>query len=191
MITNNSDEEIVTFVDRYDTLSIELVIYTSFFTAYLFSMSINGEEVKCVPQLYLDEHINEVVLEYRNRNSISGYFGDVITKYNNISLKNYLPQIIKTANVYFTVPRAYFYKGAKIGDDIVYPYPILAAPLDLTDNLFYVWRQGICFILDYSYIDGSTGMFGGKFEVFEAFFCGELLPPETIDDYVELKPKGV
>ena len=183
MIIFYNEQEEVNFVDRYDTLSIQSEFSPGYSTNYLFSMRINNQEVKCVPLLYLDEHINEVFLEYMNRDAIGSYFGNVITIYNHISFKNYLPQVIRTHNIHFSLPRACYYKGAKIEGNIVYPDPLLAVSFDLYEQGFSVWRNGVSY---YIFPDSSNG----RFEVYDAYFSGELLPTKTIDDYVELKPKG-
>ena len=183
--TSNSD---VKFFDTYGTLDIAAVIDGAW---YLTDMYINGSFVTPTPKLYLDEYITEVKLIYFALDEIE-IFGFVIEGYGDISFVNYLPQLATANSNLNSFPRAFIYKGIKFGT-ISVPQKVLTYSVDLDKEDLVIWKNGIKFTgrlnRDNKFnLDGFTFV---SFDFIKAEFYGELLPVEHIDDYIELKPKGV
>ena len=113
------------------------------------------------------------------------------------NFRNYIPQIGDFLGD-SSFPRGSFYKGYIFKNSLTETdYPIFAFPLNLYEDDFEIYRNGIKFTVHlntsrkYS-IDTPTGTnYYYGFDIIKAEFYGELLPPEEINDYVELKPKGV
>ena len=183
------DTETVYFLSHYQTLNIEPFIEHNGNKYYLLQMLVNDEDIICTPKLYLDEHINEVLLNYYDlKNDELGMVLESIGGV--ISLKNYLPQI--GGIIFgFSFPRAYTYKdviinGANLGQSKY------AFPVDLDKEDFEVWENGIKFTLHLNRDNklDEEGWVFVFFEIIKAEFYGELLPTEELDDVIELKPKG-
>ena len=184
IITSDTD---VKFFDTYDTLDIAAVIDGAW---YLSDMYINGLLVTPVPKIYLDEYITDIILNY---NPIDEFeiFGSVVESYGDMSFVNYLPQLTDANFNFNSFPRAFIYKGIKLGT-ISVPKEVLTYPVDLDKEDLETWRNGIKFIGRLNRnkkfnLDGFTLV---CFDFIKAEFYGELLPAEQIDDYIELKPKG-
>lgn len=189
-------EETVIFCERYKILDISLSTFNEVYdmTFYLGAMKINGKDVTPVSKLYLDESINEVYLDYSIYNGIEG-LGRVLREHNNKRYQYYFPQIGDFLGD-SSFPRGSFYKGFIFKNSLT-DLPVFAFPVNLNKEDFEIWRNGIKFTVhlnttDIYTIDTPTGtdQYYG-FDIIKAEFYGELLPPEHIDDYVELKPKGV
>ena len=183
------DTETAYYLDHYHTLNIEPFIEYNGNKNYLVGMLVNDEETLCTPKLYLNKDINTVELYYYE--FAPEEIGFVLESLDDVSLTNYLPQI-GALFFEFSFPRGSVYQAAKIGQDIVYASPF-AFPVDLDKEDFDVWFSGMKFTLHLNRdkkvdVDGAIYIF---LEIIKAEFYGELLPTEHIDDYVELKPKGV
>ena len=189
-------EETVIFCDRYKILDI--LPFNEFYgiTFYLGAMKINGKDVTPVSKLYLDEFINEVYLDYSIYDGVES-LGRVLGVYNNNAIKefrNYLPQIGDFLGD-SSFPRGSFYKGY-ISKGSLTDSHIFAFPVNLKEENFEIYRNGIKFTVHlntsrkYSIDTPSGTNYYYGFDIIKAEFYGELLPPEEIDDYVELKPKG-
>ena len=178
----------IKFFDTYDTLDISAVINNEWVLDKLY---INGKVVIPMPKLYLDEYITEVKLIYLTLDEIE-IFGFVIEGYGDISFLNYLPQLAPANSNLNSFPRAFIYKGIKFGT-ISFPQKVLTYSVDLDKEALVIWKNGIKFTgrlnRDNKFnVDFISFVF---FDIIKAEFYGELLPPKEIDDYVELKPKGV
>ena len=189
-------EETVIFCDRYKTLDILPFNEFDGITFYLGAMKINGKDVTPVSKLYLDEFINEVYLNYSIYAGIDS-LGRVLGVYNKTvkEFQNYFPQIGDFLGD-SSFPRGSFYKGY-ISKGSLTDSHIFAFPVNLKEENFEIYRNGIKFTVHlntsrrYS-IDTPTGTnYYYGFDIIKAEFYGELLPPEEIDDYVEIKRKGV
>lgn len=177
------------FCERYHTLNLEPIIEHGGVQYYLWQMDINSEGVIPESKLYLGEKIKIVWLIYR-RLDVTTIFGDVAENNGNLSLVNYLPQLTNAKDA-ITFPRGCYYKGVKLGI-LNFDIKVFAFPVDLDKEDFEIWRNGIKFTLrlnreNKAKVDNGTYV---KFDVIKAEFYGKLLPAETIDEYVELKPKG-
>ena len=177
---------VVKFFDTYDMLDIAAVIGGY----YLHTLSINGLPVKSTPKLYLDEYITDVQLNYATLDEIE-IFGFVIESYGDMSFVNYLPQLAPANTHLNSFPRAFIYKGIKLGM-ISLPQEVLTYSVDLDKEDLEVWENGIKFTgrLNRDRKFNNDGFTALSFDFIKAEFYGELLPAERIDDYVELKPKG-
>ena len=179
----------VYFLDHYHTLNIEPFVEYNGTKCYLARTLVNGEDIICTPKLYLDKYINYVLLSYHK--IIPDDLGFVLERLGDMSFTNYLPQFGNLAFVY-SFPRFSNYKGIKFGE-VTIDEDIMAFPLDLDKEDFEVWKNGIKFTLhlnrDNKVEDADFAY--SLFDIIKAEFYGELLPPEHIDDYIELKPKGV
>ena len=180
------DSETVYFLDHYHMLNIEPFVEYNGNKNYLVVMFVNEEPVISTPKLYLDEHINEVLLDYEMISELPG----VIESIDGVSFTNYLPQF-GIGLEYISFPRASEHKGIKFGQETL-EGDIYAFPVDLDKEDFEIWLYGIKLTLHlnrdnkvYNY-DNVVSLF----DIIKAEFYGELLPPEHIDDYVELKLKG-
>lgn len=176
------------FLDHYVTLNIAPFIEEEGGNLYLDFMSVNGNDTVSVPKLYLDEHINDVALHYTTDET--AFISPVLAGIGDISVENYLPQISSSDIISF--PRGRIYKGLKLGGYKI-DQPVFAFPVDLDKEDFEIWHKGLKFTVrlnrDTKITQGSiSAVF---FDIIKAEFYGELLPPERIDDYIELKPKGV
>lgn len=187
-------EETVIFCERYKILDISPFneVYNMIF--YLGAMKINGKDVTPVSKLYLDESINEVYLDYSIYDGFAS-LGRVLREHNKKRYENYLPQIGDFLGD-SSFPRGSFYKGYIYKDSLI-DSPIFAFPDNLDEEDFEIWRNGIKFTLHLNTSkiytkDTPTGtdQYYG-FDIIKAEFYGELLSPEKIDGYVELKKKGV
>lgn len=183
------DTETVYFLDHYHTLNIEPFVEYNGNKNYLAGMSVNDEYVISTPKLYLDDHINDVVLYYVE--ITSNQIGFVVESLFGDSFTNYLPQF-GTLFFDYSFPRASIYKGIKFGQTIL-DKEVFAFPIDLDKEDFEMWNNGIKFTL---HLNRDNKLVNKHevltfFDIVKAEFYGELLPPEEIDDYVELKPKGV
>ena len=176
------------YFDHYRTLNIEPFIEYNGNKHYLVAMFVNEEFVISTPKLYLDEHINDVVLYYYDlKNNLLG----VVESIDNVSFTNYLPQF-GIGLEYVSFPRASNYKGIKFGQETL-EADIYAFPVDLDKEDFEIWLNGIKLTLHLNR-DNKVDKYGtvvSLFDVIKAEFYGILLIAEEIDDYVELKPKGV
>ena len=183
----------VIFCERYKILDISLFNKVYDMTFYLGAMKINGKDVTPVSKLYLDESINEVYLDYSIYNGVES-LGRVLIQDDTSIYENYVPQIGAFLGE-SSFPRGCFYKGYIYKNSLT-DSPIFAFPVNLYEEDFEIWRNGIKFTVhlntEYKYPVGTTGndLFYG-FDIINAEFSGELLSPEKIDDYVELKRKGV
>ena len=178
------------FLDHYSTLNIAPVIEKESNKLYLYNMTVNGNGTVPVPKLYLDEYITDVKLNYNQIDEFE-IFGSVVESYGDMSFVNYLPQLTTTNFNFNSFPRAFIYKGIKLGT-ISVPQEVLTYPVDLDKEDLEVWINGIKFTgrlnRDKKFsLDGFTFAY---FDFIKAEFYGELLPVKQIDDYVELKPKG-
>ena len=184
-------EETVIFCDRYKTLDILLFNEIDGVTFYLGAMKINGKDVTPVSKLYLDEFINEVYLDYSIYDGIES-LGRVLDTYR---FRNYIPQIGDFLGD-SSFPRGSFYKGYIFKNSVTDSH-IFAFPVNLEEEDFEIYRNGIKFTAHINTsrkypIDTPTGTnYYYGFDIIKAEFYGELLPPEEIDDYVELKSEGV
>ena len=178
----------IKFFDTYDTLDISPVIYGNRFLATLY---INGKAVTPMPKLYLDEYITDVLLDYEATDSMD-IFGFVIESYGDISFVNYLPQLAPANSNFNSFPRAFIYKGIKFGTISVHN-EVLTYSVDLDKEDLVIWKNGIKFTgrLNRDNKFNIEGLTLVSFDFIKAEFYGKLLPVEKIDDYVELKPKGV
>ena len=189
MGTETVEKETDYFLAHYHTLNIEPFIEHNGNKRYLFYILVNGEDIICTPKLYLDKYINTVELGYYE--IIPEYIGFVLEDEGYIPFKDYLPQIGALFFDY-SFPRTYIYKGIKLGEEIL-DADIVAFPVDLDKEDFGVWINGIKYTLHLNR-DNKVDNYDkvvSLFDIIKAEFYGELLPPEHIDDYVELKPKGV
>ena len=177
----------IKFFDTYDMLDISAVIDNEW---VLDTMYINGNAVTSMPKLYLDEYITDVVLEYMILNG-SDIFGVVIEGNKDISLENYLPQLTVNYRNFNSFPRAFIYKGIKLGM-ISIPQEVLTYPVDLDKEDLVIWENGIKFTgrLNRDRKFNLENFTAVSFDFIKAEFYGELLPAKFIDDYIELKPKG-
>ena len=175
------------FFDTYDTLDISPIIDG---TRFLSKLYINGNAVIPMPKLYLDEYITDVLLDYATLDSVD-IFGFVIEGNKDISLENYLPQLTANHSNFNSFPRAFIYKGIKLGM-ISIPQEVLAYPVDLDKEDLVIWKNGIKFTgrLNRDRKFDLGNFTAVRFDFIKAEFYGELLPAEKIDDYIELKPKG-
>lgn len=184
-------EETVIFCDRYKTLDILPFNEIDGVTFYLGAMKINGKDVTPVSKLYLDEFINEVYLDYSIYDGIES-LGRVLDTYR---FRNYIPQIGDFLGD-SSFPRGSFYKGYIFKNSVTDSH-IFAFPVNLEEEDFEIYRNGIKFTAHINTsrkypIDTPTGTnYYYGFDIIKAEFYGELLPPEEIDDYVELKSEGV
>ena len=185
---NVQGAETVYFLDHYHTLNIEPFVEYNGNKNYLVGMFVNEEPIISTPKLYLDDHINDVVLYYfeLTRNQV----GFVVESLSDVSFTNYLPQF-GTLLFDYSFPRVSIYKGIKFGQTIL-DKETLAFPVDLDKEDFDVGLNGIKLTL---HLNRDNKLVNKHevltfFEIIKAEFYGELLPPEHIDDYVELKPKG-
>lgn len=184
----------VIFCERYKILDIPIANEDYGVPVYLGTMKINGKDVTPVSKLYLDESINEVYLDYSIYDGFDS-LGRVLREHNNKRYENYLPLIGDFLGD-SSFPRGSFYKGYIYKDSLI-DSPIFAFPDNLNEEDFEIWRNSIKFTvhLNTSKIytkDTPTGTdeyYG--FDIIKAEFYGELLSPEKIDGYVELKRKGV
>ena len=186
---NVQGAETVYFLDHYHTLNIEPFVEYNGNKNYLVGMFVNEEPIISTPKLYLDDHINDVVLYYfeLTRNQV----GFVVESLSDVSFTNYLPQF-GTLLFDYSFPRVSIYKGIKFGQTIL-DKETLACPVDLDTGDFDVGRYGIKLTL---HLNRDNKLVNKHevltfFDIIKAEFYGELLPAERIDDYVELKPKGV
>ena len=182
------DTETVYFIDHYHTLNIEPFVEYNGNKNYLIGMFVNEEPIISTPKLYLDNHINDVVLYYVD---LTRYpLGFVVESLSDVSFTNYLPQF-GTLLFDYSFPRASIYKGIKFGQTIL-GKESFAFPVDLDKEDFDVWVNGIKLTL---HLNRDNKLVNKHevltfFDIIKAEFYGELLPAERIDDYVELKPKG-
>lgn len=183
----------VIFCDRYKTLDISPFNEVNDMIFYLGAMKINGKDVTPVSKLYLDESINEVYLDYSIFNGILS-LGRVLMEHNKNRYEYYFPQIGDFLGD-SSFPRGSFYKGYIFKNSLTDSH-IFAFPVNLKEKDFEIYRNGIKFTVHLNTsrkynIDTPTGTnYYYGFDIIKAEFYGELLPPEEIDDYVELKPKG-
>ena len=177
----------IKFFDTYDTLDISAVIDNEW---VLDTMYINGNAVTSMPKLYLDEYITDVVLDYMILNG-PDIFGIVIEGNKDISLENYLPQLTVNYRNFNSFPRAFIYKGIKLGM-ISISQEVLTYPVDLDKEDLVIWKNGIKFTgrLNRDRKFNLENFTAVSFDFIKAEFYGELLPAKFIDDYIELKPKG-
>lgn len=177
------------YLDHYNTLNIEPFVEHNGNKRYLGAISVNGEDIICTPKLYLDKYINTVELTYFEIRPED--IGFVYEDDGFIPYKDYLPQI-GDLFFHYSFPRAYIYKGIKFEQENL-DVDILAFPVDLDKEDFEIWQNGIKFTLHLNRDNKveEDGVVTSFFDIIKAEFYGELLPPEHIDDYVELKPKGV
>ena len=183
------ENESVYFLDHYHTLNIEPFVEYNGNKNYLVAMIVNEEPVISIPKLYLDEHINEVVLYYYDFKS-EPLLG-AVESIDGISFTNYLPQFGRGLE-YISFPRASKYKGIKFGQETI-EGDTYAFPVDLDKEDFEIWLYGIKLTLHLNR-DNKVNIdrkVVSLFDIIKAEFYGQLLIPEEIDDYVELKPKGV
>ena len=182
------DTETVYFFTHYQTLNIELFIEHNGNKNYLVAMFVNEEFIISTPKLYLDEHINEVVLVYYDlKNDGLGY---VLERLYDVSFTGYLPQVGQLF-ISSSFPRASIYKGIKLGQKTL-DSEVFAFPVDLDKEDFEAEINGLKLTLHLNrdnkeVFDDEVQMY---FDIIKAEFYGELLPAEHIDDYIELKPKG-
>ena len=177
------------FFDHYQTLNIDPFVEYNGNKYYLVYMGVNGEQIIGTPKLYLDKYINEIFIVYfPNGADISGL---VLLGLDDISLKDYFP-IVGNIPYSESFPRGQLYKGLKIGE-VTDSQTLFAFPVDLYKEDFEIWNNGIKYTVrlnldDIETVDNYTWAY---FDIIKAEFYGELLPAEQIDDYIELKPKGV
>ena len=182
------DSETLYFLDHYHMLNIEPFVEYNGNKNYLVGMFVNEEFVISTPKLYLDEHINDVVLFYDDfkNEPLRG----VIESIDGVSFTNYLPQF-GIGLEYISFPRASQYKGIKFGQETL-EADIYAFPVDLDKEDFEIWLYGLKLTLHLNR-DNKVDNYGevvSLFDIIKAEFYGQLLPAEQIDDYIELKPKG-
>ena len=188
-VTILSDSSATYYFDHYRTLNIEPFIEYNGNKRYLVVMFVNEEFVISTPKLYLDEHINEVVLYYFDLKN--NPLGGVVESIDDVSFTNYLPQF-GIGLEYVSFPRASEYKGIKFGHK-TREADTYAFPVDLDKEDFEAEINGLKLTLHLNR-DNKVDNYDkvvSLFDIIKAEFYGELLPPEHIDDYVELKPKGV
>ena len=186
---NVQGEETVYFLDYYQTLNIEPFVEYKGNKYYLVYMGVNGEQIIGTPKLYLDKYINEIFIVYiPNGGDITGL---VLLSVDGISLKDYFP-IVGNISCGVSFPRGQLYKGLKIGE-VTVSQTHFAFPVDLYKEDFEIWTNGIKYTVRLNLDDIITQYryTWAKFDIIKAEFYGELLPAEKIDDYIELKPKGV
>ena len=179
------------FLDHYSTLNIAPLIENEYSKFYLNSMTVNGNSTVLMPKLYLDEYITDVKLYYSQIDEFE-IFGGVVESYGHLSFLNYLPQLAPANRNVNSFPRSFNYKGIKIGMTSIHQ-EVLTYSVDLDKEDLVIWKNGIKFTgrlnRDKKFnLDGFTLVI---FDFIKAEFYGELLPAEQIDDYIELKPKGV
>ena len=180
------DSETLYFLDHYQMLNIEPFVEYNGNKNYLVVMFVNEEPVISTPKLYLDEHINEVLLDYELISELPG----VIESIDGVSFTNYLPQFGRGLE-YISFPRASNYKGIKFGQEIS-EGDTYAFPVDLDKEDFEIWLNGIKLTLHLNR-DNKVDNYGvvvSLFDIIKDEFYGQLLIAEEIDDYIELKPKG-
>ena len=186
---NVRGEETVYFLEHYRTLNIEPFVEYNGNKVYLIAMFVNEEHIISTPKLYLDEHINEVVLFYFP--SEKDGVGYVLESLYDVSFTSYLPQV-GTVLATSSFPRASIYKGVKLGQQIL-DFDAFAFPVDLDKEDFEIGFNGLKFTLHLN--RDNKKVFEDEvqvyFDIIKVEFYGELLPAEQIDDYIELKPKGV
>lgn len=183
------DTQTFYFLDHYHTLNIEPFVERYGNKYYLTDMLVNGKYIICTPKLYLDKYIKVVELQYNE--IMPDGIGIVIERLDDMSFRNYLPQFGYISFAY-SFPRLSNYKGIKFGEETL-DDDINAFPVDLDKEDFEVWKNGIKYTLHLNRDNkveeaGAVSVF---FDIIKAEFYGELLPAEQIDDYIELKPKGV
>ena len=183
----NAGLSTIVFLDHYVTLNIAPFIESDNVKFYLDNMSVNGTNTVPVPKLYLDEYINYIELNYSN--DVTNFVPPVLAGIRDISVENYLPQIGTSDIISF--PRGRIYKGIKLGGFKI-DSPVFAFPVDLDKEDFEIWKNGLKFTIrlnrEFKLTEGFISAV--YFDIIKAEFYGELLSPERIDDYVELKPKG-
>ena len=181
-------EPTVYFLYHYHTLNIEPFIEYNGNKNYLVGMFVNEEFIISTPKLYLDEHINEVVLFYLNLEKDE--LGYVLENLYDVSFTGYLPQVGQLF-VTGSFPRASIYKGVKLGQKTL-DSEVFAFPLDLDKEDFEAEINGLKLTLHLN--RDNKEVFDDEvqtyFDIIKAEFYGKLLPAEQIDDYIELKPKG-
>ena len=177
------------YFDHYRTLNIEPFIEYNGNKHYLVVMFVNEEFVISTPKLYLDEHINDVVLFYRNLEKDE--LGYVLENLYDFSFTGYLPQVGQLF-VSGSFPRASIYKGVKLGQKTL-DSEVFAFPVDLDKEDFEAGINGLKLTLHLNRDNKEVFEDEVKvyFDIIKAEFYGKLLPAEQIDDYIELKPKGV
>ena len=187
-VTILSDSSATYYFDHYRTLNIEPFIEYNGNKHYLVGMFVNEEFVISAPKLYLDEHINDVVLFYRNLEKDE--LGYVLESLYDFSFTGYLPQVGQLF-VSGSFPRASIYKGVKLGQKTL-DSEVFAFPVDLDKEDFEAEINGLKLTLHLN--RDNKEVFEDEvqtyFDIIKAEFYGELLPAEHIDDYIELKPKG-
>ena len=187
-VTILSDSSATYYFDHYRTLNIEPFIEYNGNKRYLVGMFVNEEFVISAPKLYLDEHINDVVLFYRNLEKDE--LGYVLESLYDFSFTGYLPQVGQLF-VSGSFPRASIYKGVKLGQKTL-DSEVFAFPVDLDKEDFEAEINGLKLTLHLN--RDNKEVFEDEvqtyFDIIKAEFYGELLPAEHIDDYIELKPKG-
>ena len=176
------------FFDTYDTLDISPLIDGNW---VLDKMYINGNAVTPMPKLYLDEYITDVILVYQLLDPME-IFGFVIEGIKDISFENYLPQLAPPNRNVNSFPRSFIYKGIKFGT-ISVPQEVLTYSVDLDKEDLEIWKNGIKLTgrLNRDRKFNIGGFTAVDFDFIKAEFYGELLPTKVINDYIELKPKGV
>ena len=184
-----NDTETVYFIDHYHTLNIEPFVEYNGNKNYLVGMFVNEEPIISTPKLYLDDHINDVVLFYVE--ITRDQLGFVVESLSDVSFTNYLPQF-GALHYDYSFPRGSIYKGIKFGQTIL-DKEAFAFPVDLDKEDFDIWVNGMKFTLHLNrdnkeVYEDEVQVY---FDIIKAEFYGELLPTENIDDYIELKPKGV
>ena len=179
------------FLDHYSTLNIAPVIEKESKKLYLYDMTVNGNSTVPVPKLYLDEYITDVKLNYNQIDEFE-IFGGVVESYGHLSFANYLPQLAPPNCNVNSFPRSFIYKGIKIGMTSIHQ-EILTYSVDLDKEDLVIWKNGIKFTgrLNRDKKLNLDGFIIVIFDFIKAEFYGKLLPAEQIDDYIELKPKGV
>lgn len=182
--------ETVQFLDRYYTLIVEPFVEYENEKFYLVETIVNGKSLVSTPKLYLNESINDVVLQYSLIDSFT-VFGGVFAEFYNVSSAGVLPQFGNLEGA-ISFPRGCYYKGLKTGA-ITLDLRLFAFPLDLDKEDFEIWRNGIKFTLHLNRENKVKipPVIYNCFDIIKAEFYGELLPAENIDDYLKLKPKGV
>ena len=177
------------FCDHYQVLKIDPIKEYDGIQYFLEHMYVDDIEVTPSSKFYLGEDIRHIVLVYQKLNSYE-MLAIIFEKVNNVSCKNYLPQIGSILDN-STFPRGCYYKGIKL-DSLSIPTRVYAFPVDLDKEDFEIYRDGIKYTVRLNRKNKLD--FGAVayvyFDIIKAEFSGGLLPPEEIDDYVELKPKG-
>ena len=187
----HSNVSTTVFLDHYVTLNISLFTEFENVKLYLYSMTVNGNSTVLMPKLYLDEYITDVQLNYVQIDEFE-IFGGVVESYGHLSFVYYLQQLAPTNGNVNSFPRSFIYKGIKIGATSIHQ-EVLTYSVDLDKEDLVIWKNGIKFTGRLNRdkklnIDGFTLVI---FDFIKAEFYGELLPVKRIDDYIELKPKGV